>query len=118
MRRREALSLAMSRVERKEPVTLGEALRLFIGQSRLSAGLNTRRIFAAWDEASGASKYTLKKFYRNGILYVTTSSSVVCSQLEFQKRALVEKMNTILSEDEFFIKDSSDSDFIKELKLK
>lgn len=108
----------MSRVERKDPITVGDALRLFLGQSRLSSGLNTRRIFAAWDEASGAARYTLKRFYRNGVLYITTSSSVVCSQLEFQKHALVDKMNAILSSDELFLDNGSHSDWIKELRLK
>lgn len=108
----------MSRVERKEPMRLGDALHMYLKISRLAAPLNTRRVFEAWDEVSGAGKYTLKKFYRGGVLYITTSSSVICSQLKFQKDVLVEKMNARLRSDELFCGDDANTGFIKELKLK
>lgn len=108
----------MSRVERKQAVTIGDALQTFLRQSHLSSGLNTRRVFAAWDEASGAGNFTLKKFYRDGVLYITTSSSVVRSQLEFQKAALVEKINALLAQDELFFPDEAKVGFVKELRLK
>lgn len=108
----------MSRVERKVPVGIGEVLQEFLRSSRMSAGLNTQRVFAAWDDASGASKFTLKRFYRNGVLYITTSSSVVRSQLEYQKDVLVEKMNAILSADDLFIKNDPQVGYISELRLK
>lgn len=88
----------------------------FLKQARLASGLNSRCIFNAWDEASGASAYTLKRFYRDGKLYITLSSSVVKSQLSFQKNLLVEKMNTILKGNELFTPDGDN--FIKELILK
>lgn len=108
----------MNRVERKEAITVSEAICAFLRQSRLASGLNTRLVYKAWDEASGAGKYTLKRYFRNGVLYITTSSSVVCSQLEFQKAALVEKMNAILSSDELFMGAGGSPDYIKELRLK
>lgn len=108
----------MSRVERKEPLEIGAILQDFLRVSHLSSGLNTQRVFAAWDDASGASRFTLKRFYRNGVLYITTSSSVVRSQLEYQKDMLVEKMNSILSGDELFVKDDSKVGYVKELRLK
>lgn len=108
----------MSHVERKVPVEIGTILKDFLRSSHLSAGLNTQRVFAAWDEASGASQFTLKRFYRKGVLYITTSSSVIRSQLEYQKDALVEKMNAILSGDELFVKDEPQVGYVKELRLK
>lgn len=108
----------MSKMERKEAIPLGAALQMFIKQSGLSMGHNTQRVFQAWDQASGAGKYTLKRFYRDGRLYITVGSSVIRSQLAFQKEALLEKINSILKEDELFIADETRVSFVKELILK
>ena len=108
----------MSKLEKKNITSIGDAIRQMLHQTRLSQGLNTQCIFEAWDEASGAGRYTQKRFYRDGILYITTSSSVICSQLEFQKKALVEKINHILEQDELFISDDPAVGPVRELRLK
>ena len=90
----------------------------YLKASGLVAGMNTHRIFAAWDEASGAACHTLKRFFRNGRLTVTVNSSVVCSQLQFQKQALIDRMNLILEKDAMFIKDDATVGFVKELVIK
>lgn len=95
-----------------------EVVGMYIKSMKLSSGLNTQRIFSAWDDASGAGSFTLKKFFRDGKLYITLSSSVVRNQLSFQKDALIEKMNGILSKDELFTKDDARVSFVKELILK
>ena len=106
------------RIARKKALSMDELVRMYIESMRLAPALNTRRIFAAWDEASGAGKYTLKRFFRDGRLYITLSSSVVRNQLSFQSQALVEKMNAILSKDELFARDDARVSFVKELILK
>ncbi|MBO4446845.1 MAG: DUF721 domain-containing protein [Bacteroidales bacterium] len=110
--------MASYRLHRKNAMPLGEALRLWIRSEHLGATLNTRRIFLAWDEASGAGAWTLKKFFREGRLYITLSSSVVRNQLEFQKDSLIEKINGILAKDILFTDDDSTVSFVKELILK
>jgi len=101
---------------RKKAITIAEAMMEYIRQAKLASGLNTRCIFKAWDEASGASSYTLKRFFRDGKLYVTLSSSVVRSQLSIQNRLLVEKINGILKENELFT--PGENHTVKELILK
>ncbi len=108
----------MSRVTRKQAISLGEAIRDYLKVSRLSAPLNTQRIFAAWDAASGAGPYTLRRFFRDGKLYITLDSSVVRSQLSFQRAALLERINRLLAEDELFIHDDTHAGFVRELILK
>jgi hypothetical protein len=106
------------RIARKKALSMDELVRMYIESMRLAPALNTRRIFAAWDEASGAGPYTLRRFFRDGRLYITLSSSVVRNQLSFQSQALVEKMNAILSKDELFARDDTRVSFVKELILK
>ena len=105
-------------INRKDPVAMEELVQMFIRSMKLSAGLNTRRIFEAWDQASGASRYTLRRYFRDGKLYVTLNSSMVRSQLGFQKAELVDRINEILREDELFQQDDPQVKFVEELILK
>ena len=108
----------MSKVSRKSAVPLGELIQEYLRSNHLQSGHNTRRIFAAWDAASGAARYTVRRFFRDGRLYITVDSSVVRSQLSFQRQALLDKVNALLAEDELFIRDRSERDVVKELILK
>ena len=108
----------MSRVARKTAVSLSEAIQEYLKAAKLTSGLNTQRIFAAWDAASGAGRYTVRRFFRDGRLYITVDSSVVRSQLSFQRQALLDKVNALLAEDELFIRDRSEGSVVKELILK
>lgn len=107
-----------SRIERKKAVSLGDAVLEFLKQARLSSGHNTQRIFAAWDEASGASRYTIGRYFRDGVLTVTMNSSVARSTLEFQKDDIVSGINRILSSDPLFIKDDPNVSYVKSIVLK
>ena len=97
---------------------MDELVKQFIKSMRLAAGLNTQRIFAAWDACSGAGPFTLRRFFRGGKLYITLGSSVIRNQLYFQKVELIEKMNAYLSNDELFTEDNRTVSFIQELILK
>ncbi len=105
------------RIHRKEAVGMDELVSRYIKQMKLAAGLNTQRIFEAWDACSGAGPFTLRKFFRSGKLYITLNSSVIRNQLFFQKEELVEKMNEYLSKDELFTSDNRSVGFIQELIL-
>ena len=106
------------RIHRKEAVGMDKVVQEFIKSMKLAAGLNTQRIFAAWDACSGAGPYTLKRFFRGGKLYITLSSSVIRNQLYFQRAVLIEKMNAYLSQDSLFTADDKSVGFITELILR
>ena len=108
----------MTRLPRKNAIPIGDVLKEFIKANHLTKGLNTQRVFKAWDEASGAARYTLRRFYRDGKLFITVDSSVVRSQLLFQKDALIEKMNSILNNDSLFTVDDKDTGLIRDLSIK
>ena len=106
------------RIHRKEAVGMDKVVQEFIKSMKLAAGLNTQRIFAAWDACSGAGPYTLKRFFRGGKLYITLSSSVIRNQLYFQRAVLIEKMNAYLSQDSLFTADNKSVGFMTELILR
>ena len=49
------------RIHRKEAVGMEEIVQQYIKSMKLATGLNTQRVFAAWDACSGAAPFTLKR---------------------------------------------------------
>ena len=92
-------------MRRQEAVGMDELVKQFIREMRLSAGLNQQRITEAWNEISGASRYTLGVNFADGTLYCTLSSSIVRNQLYFQKDFLLNGINESLRKDDLFIWD-------------
>ena len=73
-------------IRRKEALTMEEVIEEYIKSAKLASGLNTQRVFAAWDECSGAGPFTLKRYFRSGTLYITLNSSVIRNQLREDER--------------------------------
>ena len=105
-------------INRKDPVAMEELVPLLLKSMRLSAGLNTRRIYEAWDQVSGAGRHTLRHYFRDGKLTITLNSSMVRNQLGFQKAALLERINETLRQDALFQQDDPSVRFVEELILK
>ena len=103
---------------RKEALGMDQIVPMYIRAMKLSAGLNTQRVFAAWDAVSGVRDFTLRKFYRDGKLHVTLSSSMVRSHLEFQKEAILLAVNEFLGKDDLFVKDYDKVGYVKEIILR
>mgnify|MGYP002626470058 CR=1 FL=1 len=97
---------------------MDQMVPMFVRAFKLTAGLNTQRVFAAWDEVSGAKDFTLGKFYRAGKLHITLSSSMVRNHLEFQKDAILQAINSILKNDKLFSQDCEKVGFVKEIILR
>ena len=105
-------------IRRKEALSMEEVIEEYIKSAKIAAGLNTQRVFAAWDECSGAGPFTLKRYFRSGTLYITLNSSVIRNQLSFQKAALIEKMNATLSGDRLFTSDNRTVGYVQDLVLR
>ena len=107
-----------NRIGRKDAQGMHELIAQYIREMKLATGFNRQRVFEAWDEVSGASRYTIDRFFRDGMLYCTISSSVVRNQLYFQRDVLVQKMNEYLEKDDMLVRDSKSGPVIKNLILR
>ena len=107
-----------NRIGRKDAQGMQELIGQYIREMKLASGYNRQRIFEAWDVVSCASRYTIDRFFRDGMLYCTISSSVVRNQLYFQRDVLVRQMNEYISKDEMFVRDGNDEPVIKNLILR
>ncbi|HAZ74693.1 MAG TPA: hypothetical protein DCW53_05285 [Rikenellaceae bacterium] len=108
----------MGRLSRKKAEGIDSLIQAWIKSNRIAAPLNRHLVFSAWDQASGAGRYTVRRYYNDGKLYITLNSSVLRSQLTFQKDFLIEKINAILNGNELFSKDNRQVSYVKELILK
>ena len=107
-----------NRIGRKDAQGMPELIEQYIKEMKLTSGFNRQRIFEAWDVVSGASRFTLDRFFRDGMLYCTISSSVVRNQLYFQKDVLLKKINEYLEADEMLVRDGKDVPLVRNLILK
>lgn len=107
-----------NRIGRKDAKGMEELITQYIREMKLTSGFNRQRIFEAWDAVSGASRYTIDRFFRDGMLYCTISSSVVRNQLYFQRDLLVQKMNEYLDADTMLVRDAKEAPVIRNLILK
>jgi len=106
------------RIHRKQALGMEEVIDQYIRSMKLAAGLNTQRVFAAWDEVSGAASATLRRYYRDGVLRVNLASSVQRFELGLQKAQMIERMNAWLLKDDLFVKDDPKVGLVKDIILK
>jgi len=106
------------RLARKEALPMDRLVEEYIREMKLAAGLNTQRIFNAWDEASGAAGCTLKRFYRGGTLYITLSSSVWRRELQMRLVQILTRINELLREDPLFTPDDPRTGFVQQIILR
>lgn len=105
-------------VQRKEAVGMNDLMRLFIRYNNLSASLNTQRVFDAWDAVSGIKDQTIGRFYKDGTLFISVSSSMLRTHLDMQKDAMVKAINDHLAQDSLFDSEYAPVGFVKKLVLK
>ncbi len=114
------------KLRRKTAQPVSEIVTDVFKSMGLSYGMNNHLIFEAWERISGAGPYTVKRFFRDGKLYITLNSSVVRSQLKIQESILLEKINAELASDPLFSTEASKRTdgqmdpkiFVKQLILK
>lgn len=94
-----------TRLSRKSPESMDELVLQFIRTLKHNNQMNRQRIFAIWNEISGASNYTLDKYMKDRVLYCAISSSMVRSQLYLKREELLRKMNDALRKDRYFVSD-------------
>ncbi len=98
--------------------SLEDIFKEMLREDAFGEELDRRHVYEAWASASGAGKYTLRHALVDGKLYITVNSSVVRSQLYFQRAAILKKINELLREDALYSGKITGGRYIKELILK
>jgi len=82
-------------MRRKNTELLKDVLSQFLQQSKLQQPLLEKRAVDAWSVVLGINivQYTSNIYMRNGILYVTVSSSVLRHDLFISKTGIIQSIN-------------------------
>lgn len=83
-------------MRKRNTESIGEVLREFFEQNQiLKTKIAESRILSGWNTILGASiaSYTTNLYFKNGILYVHLSSSVLRSELMMSRDKLVVTLN-------------------------
>lgn len=91
-------------------------IKAIVQNSALAPGLYSNAIYEAWDKFSGAASYSSNKYFKNNILHVTISSSVLRSSLAVQLDFIKDSINQEL-EGSFASQISGLTDKVKQIKL-
>ena len=88
-------------MKRENTQLISVILKEFIKEEQLEDGLERLRIFKTWDLVVGdaGARATTSKFFKEGILYCTISSSIIRTQLFYRREDIVTMMNKMLNGD-------------------
>jgi len=106
------------RIDRKEAVRMDVLVKAFLRANRMTARVNTERIYSTWDAVSGAAPYTLRRYFRGGTLYITLSSAVIRSQLFSRRDYLKDQINLRLADDPLFSREDQLVGLVQQIILK
>lgn len=89
-------------MRRQQAESIGNIYNAILKNTWLGPALLRVEIFQTWEATVGlqAAKSTVRQFFKDGILYITLSSSSLRSHLYFQLDNIRRKMNMSLSGDE------------------
>jgi hypothetical protein len=81
-------------------LNIGEALKIFVDNSKLKTGLRAVQIESVWEEVIGKTiaRYTDKIQLINTTLFIYTSEGALKQELIYQKPKIIERINEALHE--------------------
>jgi hypothetical protein len=80
--------------------SLAEAMKQFLNRSQIKGSIQALQIESAWEEIMGKTiaKYTEKIQIHGRTLYIHTTVAPLRQELQFQKSAIIERVNQALGE--------------------
>lgn len=81
-------------------MSLQDAMKQFLKQSRLNKGIQAVRIEEVWEQVVGKTiaKYTDKIQISGSTLYVSSQVAPLKNELLYQKKLIIERVNELLGE--------------------
>ncbi len=81
-------------------ITIGDALKEFLKQSKLKGGIQALQIEDAWEKIMGKTiaKYTDKLEIINQTLFISSAVAPLKNELLYQKEKIIERVNEELGD--------------------
>lgn len=86
-------------MKRENTRLISAIIEEFIKEEHLEEGLNRTRLFRAWDIVVGenGARATSNKFFREGVLYCTINSSIMRTQMYYNRENIIAQLNKMLN---------------------
>lgn len=84
-----------------DAMSLGDALKLYLSQSRIKHSIQSLQIEDHWEKIMGTtiSKFTDKLEIRKGTLFIYTTVAPLKNELVFQKQLIAQRINESMGEE-------------------
>ena len=84
-----------------DALSLGDALKLFLNQSRIKQNIQSLQIEDHWEKIMGPtiSKYTDKIEIKKNTLFIYTTVAPLKNELVFQKNLIAQRINESMGEE-------------------
>lgn len=81
-------------------LSLQDAMKLFLKQSRLNKGIQAVRIEEVWEQVVGKTiaKYTDSIQITGNTLFISSQVAPLKNELIYQKQAIIDRVNELLGE--------------------
>lgn len=81
-------------------ISLGDAMRQFLSQSKLKGSIQALQIEDVWEQLMGKTiaRYTEKIKIHGSTLYITTTVAPLRQELLYQKEKIIQRVNEALGE--------------------
>jgi len=86
-------------MRRQKAESIGDVFTAILEHTWLGPAMERVNVFSAWDEVVGdsAARHSERKFFKDGVLTVTMTSSVFRSALSYKTGEIKEKINLSVS---------------------
>lgn len=81
-------------------ISLGDAIKSFLKDSKLNKGIQTAQLDSSWESVVGKTiaKYTDKLEVKGNTLFIHTSIAPLKQELLFQKELIIKRVNELFGE--------------------
>lgn len=88
-------------MKRNKPTKLGALLKEYFNDIEKGDNILAARVLRTWDEVmeENITKATMSKYFKEGVLYCTISSSILRSMLAARVFSVKDKINNALGSD-------------------
>ena len=85
-------------MKRIEAETVGEIITRLLKAENLEEKFDAQRVAALWPDivGQGINRYTVDRYVRGGVLYVTISSAPLRNELMLNRSRLVDRINDFI----------------------
>ncbi len=88
-------------MQKTDPKSVRQIIDQIMDKSARKSDILEMRASALWPDivGPGVNRYTLRRYVKNGVMYVSLSSGALKQELSFQRQEIINAINRILGKE-------------------